>query len=117
VRISVLYGGDDAKLSCGRLFNPEFDSDRSKALDHTHLGLSDVVRNQHFWLSVSSKMETSQVSLAYHHAPPLGRSGRFCRPSSCADSKGAFSSRSKFTPLQPSSSASNSSSDSPYAGG
>jgi len=55
VRISALYVGDDAKLSCGRLFNPELDSDRSKARDHTHWGLSDVERNQHFWPSLSTK--------------------------------------------------------------
>jgi hypothetical protein len=30
VRISSLYGGNDAKLSCGRLFNPELDSGSSK---------------------------------------------------------------------------------------
>jgi hypothetical protein len=60
VRISALYGGDDAKLSCGRLFNPELDSDRSKALDHTHWGRSDVERNRHFRPAVSNKMKPAK---------------------------------------------------------
>jgi hypothetical protein len=71
VRISAFYGGDDAKLSCGRLFNPKLVSDRSKALDHTHWGLSLT------WNGISTfgrpfrTMETSQVSLAYGNLPSL----------------------------------------------
>lgn len=102
---------------------PNLDSDRSKALDHTHWGLSDVERNQHFWLAVSNKMErvkyalrteTYQVSTKYH---VMGWNRGVFPNLVLAQTEGSVQYPLKVHTPSAIVSVSNSSSDSPYAGG